>query len=321
MNSNWKDFLLTDYAASITETDIVFHEGDGNDDGRIFALKHLAVLAVTGSQAGQFLQGQVTCNINDITEQNGRIGALCSAQGKVISTFLLVKTATAYWLVLPEELLDTVKNRLQKYILRADVQLTDLSDSLCLIGLTQQPADAEALFACTQDPVISINLGNRRLLVAEFGQALAVWTEQIRQQGCKPGSSKHWRYMDIVAGIPWLSTETSEQFIPQMLNLDKLGGISFTKGCYTGQEIVARTHYLGKAKRGLFLLAADTPSSPVAYASVADAGGQVVGKVVNAAEHDGLEKMLCVLPVDGNPDWFSLPDYPNHTLTLMDTHG
>lgn len=319
MNSNWKNFLSAN-GASVDAGAVVFPVGADDAEKRIHALAHLGVLEVAGSQAGQFLQGQITCNINDVNEQAGGLAALCTPQGKVISTFLLVKTATAYRLILPQALLDTVKNRLQKYILRTDVQLKDGSDHFCLLGLVDE-FHGEALLVCTQTPVLTINLGNRRLLLAEPGQAIEIWAEKTGQQGFIPTHSNHWRYLDIAAGLPWLAPETAEQFIPQMLNLDKLGGISFNKGCYTGQEVVARTHYLGKAKRGLGLLACDPPIEPVANAPITDGTGQIVGRVLNAAQYCGSVQLLCVLPTDADDLNLHLPDYPNHTLTLMNSHG
>lgn len=322
MNHIWHNFLLTNPGASVSDTDISFTGTTGKTGNGIYALKHLTVLQVAGTQAMPFLQGQITCNINDITEENGSIGALCTAQGKVISTFILIKMASAYGLILPATLLDTVKSRLQKYILRADVQLTDCTDSFCLIGLAGMEMHTGALFSCTQtqDTVTAINLGHRQLLLANPDQAIEIWAAH-QKQGYTPENSTHWRYLDILAGIPWLDAETSEQFIPQMLNLDKLGGISLNKGCYTGQEIVARTHYLGKAKRGLFLLAANAALLPASNSAIADDTGQVIGRVLSAAEYDGKGKVLCVLPIDSNKGQLNLPDYPNHTLTLSETYG
>ena len=116
-----------------------------------------------------------------------------------------------------------------------------------------------------------------------------------------------------MSGIPWLTVATSEQFIPQMLNLDKLGGISLTKGCYTGQEIVARTHYLGKAKRALFVAECPT-ENPEPNASIIDASGQVVGNVLQA--HDG--KLLVVLQLtDTDTAQLRLNDYNQAPVTLL----
>jgi folate-binding protein YgfZ len=150
------------------------------------------------------------------------------------------------------------------------------------------------------------------LLIAEVDKAMALWTEYLNQ-GFQANSSENWINLDILAGIPWLSTASSEEFIPQMLNLDKLGGISLTKGCYTGQEIVARTHYLGKAKRALFVAECQA-ENPKANASIIDANGQIVGNVVSAVN----DKMLIVLQnADTDTAQLRLKDYNQAHLTLL----
>ncbi|MDD5276936.1 MAG: folate-binding protein [Methylovulum sp.] len=320
MNSNWTDFLRTGYGATVTGTDISFPETMPDSGKQIYALSGLAVLTVAGKDAGQFLQGQITCNINDLTEQQSSFGALCNPKGQVITTFLLIKTAAAFWMVLPDTVLDAVKNRLQKYILRSAVTLTDSRDALCIIGLCDSTIPPAApLFETSQNGLIRVNFGGRYLVIAEPDTAIGFWSGQVGTQGFVAESSAHWRYLDIMAGIPWLSTETSEQFIPQMLNLDNLGAISFTKGCYTGQEIVARTHYLGKAKRALFVAECAAPM-PAENAIVSDDAGQAIGKVLLAEQHEGHCKMLIVLQLsDKNHDQLKLHDHPNHPLTLVNT--
>lgn len=319
MNSKWQDFLRAEYGAVVTAGEISF-AGTGHDGGKtLYPVTGLAVLTIAGKDAGQFLQGQITCNINDISEQQSSLGALCNPKGQVITTFLLVKTPSAFLMVLPDELLETVKNRLQKYILRANVTLTDGRDDWCLIGLLYPDMAPEPLFATSRNDILSVNFGNRYLLIAEPDAAAMFWSDQARRNGFAAGNSAYWRCLDIVAGIPWLSLETSEQFIPQMLNLDNLGAISFTKGCYIGQEIVARTHYLGKAKRALFLAECDAPT-PAANAVIRDGAGQAVGKVLRAGRHDGRCKMLVVLQLaDDGHGQLKLDDHPNHPLTLVNT--
>ena len=321
MNPTWNAFLQANFAATVTETDITFPTIAEPSQSPWYALKHLAVLSVTGSQAAKFLQGQITCNVDDVSEQQASFGAICSAQGKVISTFVLVKTTSGYWLILPTELLATVKTRLQKYVLRADVQLLDSSADYCLIGEASPPAADTLWFACTnQADGIRINFGDRQLLVLATDLAISIATER-QQQGHTFGNSQVWRYSDMLAGIAWLSLLTSEQFIPQMLDVDKRGGISLTKGCYTGQEIVARTHYLGKAKRALFLLAAEPPVAVEENAAIADDSGQVIGRVVNTVVQQTATILLCVLPIEAEKSQLNLPEYPNHTLTVNNAHG
>jgi len=358
MNQNWKNFLLSEQADFGTATQISFPAVAAPHHHCIYPLAHLAVLTIGGKDAATFLQGQITCNIDDLNETKSSLGALCNPKGRAIATFLLIKTGSVFLMILPDELLQTVKKRLNLYILRSNVVLTDSSDALCLVGLatTETPgsdctgaggipsraqgaapplkgglgtgAVAEALFSTSQQDIISVNLGNRRLIAAMPEQAAAFWTEQTRH-GYRPASSAHWRYLDIISGLPWLTIATSEAFIPQMLNLDKLGGISFNKGCYTGQEIIARTHYLGKAKRMMFLAECNTQQVPAPNAVIIDDSapfgadadaGQTAGRVL-LAEHWGAScKMLIVIPIpDAGTDQLRLADHNKLTLLPLNT--
>ncbi|MDP3875563.1 MAG: folate-binding protein [Methylobacter sp.] len=302
MNSNWKNFLLSNNASIDNDAAIIFPEHQG--DRRIYALAHLGVLTLAGRDTATFLQGQITCNINDISDTKSSLGAICNPKGRAISTFLLVKDGADFLMILPQELVAAVQKRLQMYVLRADVRLTDSSDELCLLGLREgQPQLDEAqksTFATTRQAAIAVELANRHLFIATPEQAQTLWTEQLAL-GFLPEDSAQWRCFDIIAGIPWLTAATSEEFIPQMLNLDKLGGISFNKGCYTGQEIVARTHYLGKAKREMF--AAECPAisePPKPNASIIDDSGdteQSAGKVLCAQTRQNTCYLLIILQI------------------------
>ncbi len=329
MNPNWKIFLLSENAIFENDMRIVFPSPQHEGSKRIYPIPHLGVLTVTGKDAATLLQGQITCNINDITEIKSSLGALCNPKGRVITTFLLVKKGDAYLLVLPKELLESVKKRLQMYVFRSDVTLTDSSDELCLVGLSysdaqmNEPSSPERLFATTQQENIIVNLSsdqNRCLIIAEADNAQKLWSEQVKQ-GFQPENSDQWRYLDIISGIPWLTMETSEEFIPQMLNLDKLGGISFTKGCYTGQEIVARTHYLGTAKREMFLAECDTSTPPEPNSTIIDDGKdaeQSIGKVLCAQTRQNICKMLIVLQVpDTNTCKLRLKDQNQDKIKLL----
>jgi folate-binding protein YgfZ len=331
MNQNWKNFLLTQHATFESDTRITFPAKADYNDKTIYPIAHLAVLTVSGKDAALLLQGQLTCNVNDITGTKSSPGALCNPKGRAITTFLLVKTGDAFLMVLPEELLEPVKKRLQMYVLRSDVTLTDSSGQHCLIGLCHPETQAGPLFATTQNEIIAVNLSatqSRYLVIAKADKAIALWSERVSHQGFQPENPDQWRYLDILSGIPWLTTETSEQFIPQMLNLDLLGGISFNKGCYTGQEIVARTHYLGKAKRALFLAECDTPFTPAPNSTVIDDSTgteQAIGKVLLAqrsrAAHGNegsLCKMLVVLQVSDSDTYnLKLKDNNQNKITLL----
>ncbi len=318
MSLNPESFLIGEHAPAVAGADGVFSAGTAEAKTAICTLNHLAVLAVTGSQAGAFLQGQMTCSIADVHETKASFGAFCTAQGKVISTFLLVKCTAGYHLVMPEVLLATVTGHLQKYILRADVQLTGCQDSVCVLGVFDTTHESQPLFSCQSSPLVSIAFGQRHMVLLEQAQADDFFKEKVQKRGFVAVHSSRWRYQDIIDGLPWLAAETTGQFIPHMLNLDKLGGISFNKGCYTGQEVVARTHYLGKAKRGLAVFGIDPPVQPFAHSVLVDSQGQAAGRVLNAVQYHDSARLLCVLShAVLDPD-LNLPDFPHHTLTRID---
>ncbi|MGZ8152015.1 MAG: CAF17-like 4Fe-4S cluster assembly/insertion protein YgfZ [Methylovulum sp.] len=321
MNQTWKSFLLTQQAVFEKDAQIVFPFVKQQSNEPICPVAHLAVLTVGGKDAAKLLQGQITCDINEITETKSSLGAICNPKGRAIAVFLLIKSADGFLLVLPAEQLDTIKNRLRMYVLRADVTLTDSSDELCLIGQWRVNKEAEPLFTTNRNDVIRINFSDRELIITEPEQAIALWSESTGKQGYQPSGSGLWRYFDILAGIPWLCSETAEEFIPQMLNLDKLGGISFTKGCYTGQEIVARTHYLGKAKRALFLAECTAESIPEPNADIIDDSSgseQIAGHVVLAQSYQQTCKLLVVLQIsDTGAYHLKLRDQTELTLLTL----
>jgi folate-binding protein YgfZ len=324
MNPTWKDFLLAENAIFKNDADIVFSSSRHEDNQCIYPIAHLGVLTVSGEDAAKFLQGQITCNINDITDIKSSLGAICNPMGRALTTFLLVKNADDFLMILPCELLEPVKKRLQMYVLRSDVILTDSSDELCLIGLSygaSQPDEAaEPFFATSRQENIVVNFQNRCLIIVKADNAQKFWSEQV-QLGFQPEDSAQWRYLDIISGIPWLSAETSEEFIPQMLNLDKLGGISFNKGCYTGQEVVARTHYLGKAKREMFLAECDGLVFPEPNSIIIDDSTgteQSIGKVLCAQNRQNICKMLIVLQISEiNAYNFRLKNRNQDKITLL----
>lgn len=330
MNQDWTQFLLSQQAVFTQDRRIDFAPEMPQGGKRIYPVPQLAVLKASGNDAAKLLQGQMTCNVNDISENRSSLGAFCNPKGRAIATFLLVQRGGDFLLVLPTELLPTVQGRLQKYILRSDVRITDGSEEFCLIGLLGEEEPKEGfgpLFATRQEKVVSVKLSSeqsRSLIVAEAGHAADFWTDKVQRENFRPSGSEQWRFLDLVAGLPWLGAATSEEFVPQMLNLDKLGGISFNKGCYTGQEVVARTHYLGKVKRSLLLAEADTTDAPAPNAALVDHAAdsaQSAGSVVAAAVEGGLCKMQIVLQLaddhDRHPYELALKDRPELKLRLI----
>lgn len=325
MNQSWKKFLLDANASFENNNQIVFPVVEYESFNRIYPIMDLVVLSVSGKDAGKFLQGQLTCNVNDITETQSGFGAFCTPKGRVITTFLLIKHRDSFLLIMPAELMETVKKRLQMYILRSDVVITDHSDDYCLIGTRfWDMATSNAQLFSTSQPeqgVVTVSLPNNRYLtIAEASKAITYWSDRVGDQQFKPDNSAQWNYLDVTSGIPWLNTKTSEEFIPQMLNLDKLGGISFNKGCYTGQEIVARTHYLGKAKREMFLAECMISTPPEPNAAIIDDTGteEVVGRVLQAQNQKNSCKMLVVLQLSDSKTYnLKLNNPDQNKITLL----
>jgi len=298
MNPIWLDFLNT----------LAFSEE--KTERAIYAVTGFKILQVSGADAAQFLQGQITCNIKELQDNNSFFAALCNPKGRVISTFLLLKSTDAFLLILPSDLLEKVKSTLQKYIMRANVLLQEVSELFCLTGLTCDNETAAHLNLPELDFAYENNWiklpAGYYLLIACTTESLRRW-EALSKQGFLAKNTAAWQAVNIRAGLAWLTPQSSAVYIPQMLNLDKLGGVSFTKGCYTGQEIIARTHYLGQAKREMFLAQIAGDFIPLAeLTEILAANGQTVGQVLN------LQNNLLLVVLQN--------DILTQALTLKNTH-
>jgi folate-binding protein YgfZ len=304
MNIDWIDFLNSNGTTLTANSELQLQEKQAVSTNSITALTDLSIIKITGKDASQFLQGQLTCNIKELIESNSYFTAFCNAKGRTISTLLILKIEDGFLCLLPDELVEKVITKLRMYILRSDVQLRDETDELCLLGLTTNNSDLlpdlpKTDFAVSNHSEIIIKLPStfsRYLIISPFLKAKSIWSSLTRYNLsiCHPNT---WKYLDISAGLPWLTKNTSEEFIPQMLNIDKLGGLSFNKGCYTGQEIIARTHYLGKAKRELFLaechITAMLESDIQIISSNTD---KSIGKVLSIQCDGQKNRMLIVIP-------------------------
>lgn len=279
-------------------------------ENRYYLMPHLSVITVSGEDAGVFLQGQLTCDINEITPDKASFAAFCNAKGRVISTLLVSKHHHDFQIILPTSLLDSVISKLQRYILRSKVRLVDCTERLAVIGLTADTPVAELALpeqamAVSSMPVHAIRLRSatfRHLCLLDLHEQ-ANFISELQQLRFHPGDQDDWRCMDIDAGIPWFDLPQTELYIPQMLSIDKLGGISFNKGCYTGQEIVARTHFLGQNKRELYRAVANTVlSDDCLQQSIVDAAtGLKIGHVLAKQSWQGKSCLLLVLQTVAEP--------------------
>ena len=192
-------------------------------------LRYLSAIRFSGPDAGAFLQAQLSADIDALEDGQSTFAAYCSPQGKVFGLLLICKHQDQYSVIGPTQLLPSIVQRLRIYIFRLKVEIETL-DKLQVCGVLSSHSDDPA------NPVLAPGGMPLRYVIVSDG----------RQSDEKTG---HWRHSELSHGVAWLDVNTTEKFIPQMLGYDQIGAVSFSKGCYPGQEIVARIYYLGKVKR------------------------------------------------------------------------
>ncbi len=292
-------------------------------------LTHEGILAVHGPDAGKFLQGQITCNINYLGTSGSSLGARCTPKGRMLSSFRIVSVADGFLLAMSQELLAPQLAELQKYAAFSKAKLSDESAAWVRFGLSGADAALQAMgialasepdSVTSTDSLLAIRLSDGRAeLWAPVEQAeplRARLSEQLRE-----ASLNEWVLAQIRAGVGQVTGTTRELFIPQMINLQAVGGVSFKKGCYTGQEIVARMQYLGKLKRRLYRLHIASEQQPAPGAELfSPVHRSAVGEVVLAATSDDGVELLAVLQedaaLDGHIHLGSLEGLPLDLLDL-----
>lgn len=259
-------------------------------------LSHLSLLELGGEDAAAFLQGQVTNDVKQLDGSNSQYAGYCNPKGRMLALFFAYAHAGNYYLQVDARLSESIAKRLRMYVLRSKVVITDVSEKFVRIGVAGKNAEQilnqrfpqlpqQAHVLAVSETGIAIRLPGlipRFEVIVDAGQAPALW-DQLKQQ-LKPVGRDAWEWLEVQAGIPDIVPATQEEFVPQMVNLDILGGINYKKGCYTGQEIVARTHYLGKVKRRTQLAHVSSGSAPTAGDDVfIEDGEQPIGKIVRSA--------------------------------------
>lgn len=281
------------------------------DSAFFCTLSHEGVLAVRGPDASKFLQGQVTCNLNYLSDSNASLGARCTPKGRMLSSFRIASEGDGYVLAMASELLDPQLSDLKKYAVFSKSTLNDESAEWLRVGLYNAdevlgelglllPTEADGV--ARTDNLLAIRLSDGRV---ELWIRSAVSADVMQQIQAKlperPLNS--WLLAQVRAGIGQVFGPTRELFIPQMINLQAVGGVSFKKGCYTGQEIVARMQYLGKLKRRLQRLSLEGAELPaVASELFSPVHRSSVGEVVLAAQSETGVELLAVLQEDAVTD-------------------
>jgi tRNA-modifying protein YgfZ len=312
--TSWTDFLgrrgatlgdsgVTDFSAPAEEL------AAARDAAVVCDLAPLASIRVVGADAAAFLQGQLTSDVTAVEPGAAQYSAWCSAKGRMLANFLLLRRdATTFEILLPSSMIDAVRKRLAVFVLRSRVTIEDASGESVRVGVGG-PGAASALRAASVDVPAAFRwrpldrgwivgvAGGRYIASLSVDDAERFWERMSKV--ARPAGFPAWQWLTVRAGIPIVTAATTERLVPQMANWDALDGVSFRKGCYTGQEIVARTQYLGRLKERTVLAHVEGQApEPGEKLYSAAFGDQSCGTVLNAASSpDGGSDFLAALQV------------------------
>ncbi|MDB5845556.1 MAG: hypothetical protein JWP79_2866 [Polaromonas sp.] len=258
----------------------------------VVELTHLGVIRAVGEDAVKFLQGQLTQDVAQLELTQARLAAFCNAKGRMQASFVLFKRSQEeILLVCSRDLLAATLKRLSMFVMRAKAKLSDASDDFQLYGLAGNAIDPIASSAHPAWAKVDIDEGNLIFLYPGAGQARAMW--------CAPTGSRlpegkaidlnTWNWLEVQSGIAMISQPVFESFVPQMLNYESVGGVNFKKGCYPGQEIVARSQFRGTLKRRAYLVHGEAAAAP----------GQEVFHAQDAEQPCGLVAASAANPAGG----------------------
>lgn len=296
---NWNDFLLQAGAHIENEHQVRF----GTAETELAALESKAIccplqqyglIRFQGEESQVFLQGQLSSDIRALTINAAQYSSYSTPKGRMQASFLISRQGDDYVLQIAAELQTAIQKRLSMFIMRSKTKASDANTELVQVGIAG-PAASDLivkLFGAAplafevqhhaNASVIALT-GARYQIMAPPAEMALLWA-QLLENGALPAGTAAWQLTEIRAGAPWITAATQEEFVPQMANMELIGGVSFTKGCYPGQEIVARTQYLGKLKRRTYRMhvdSLDVTAGQDVYSP--EMNGQASGKVMLAA--------------------------------------
>jgi folate-binding protein YgfZ len=270
-------------------------------------LTDYTVLHISGPDAERFLQGQFTNNMNDLAEGSASFSACCNAKGRMVANFLIAHFHNTYWLVLPTTSAALLVQHLQKYKVFFKADISDKSDEFDVMASLGQNT---AYTARGDQQQLTLQLpGDLQLIISNKSA-----TSQSEPEGLV--AAEKWHQQRMREGIHWLTSEQSEQWIPQQLNWHLLGGVSFNKGCYTGQEIIARMQYLGKSKKTLGLY--QGPETSTENQQLFNVDGKAIAQVLECYPcADGEHLVFAIVSADPLPENLFADQNSQISLTLQ----
>lgn len=262
-------------------------------------LAHWGLLRADGAEAARFLHGQLTQDIEHLDAGSARLAGYCSAKGRLLASFVVWRPhPETVFLACSADVLPAALKRLSMFLLRAKCKLTDASGDWRLLGVAGRTAAAALGDALPRAPWQRTALGEDSVirLPDAAGVPRALWVQAAAQPvpALPALPLAQWQWLEVASGVVQIVGATVEQFVPQMVNLELVGGVNFQKGCYPGQEVVARSQYRGTLKRRAFLYRSDRPAQAGQEVYAADDASQPAGMVANAASVDGLGHLALV---------------------------
>ena len=255
-------------------------------------LSHLSILSFSGSDAKEFLQGQMTQDINTISDQSYKMTSILNPKGRIIVTGLIKEFKGNIFFIISKDLSKDCVQWLSRYILRSDVKIS--IEKNYIFGLNNENQKQLFKYDGNQQQlnISPISMDHSRCIL------LADDEVSLKDKSIESINESEWILSDIKRGLPILSKESSEKYIPQMINLDLLEGISFSKGCYTGQEVVARVQHRGKIKQRMFHITTESNKSEIEHQSEIMHENSKVGSLVNSIMNKNILHSLAVINID-----------------------
>nr|AGH13423.1 ygfZ-like protein [uncultured bacterium] len=275
----------------------------GNTDGHYFTpnsvtssrpartyLVNMALIQIQGPDSERFLQGQLTCDVSALKNDMWQLGACCTAKGRMVANFLIARHNDDFWLRLPTAQASALQTHLSKYAVFFKTKLVARQDWLVLAELEQDSTPQAAHTVIADTDGISLQWpDNRREFWCNIDQA-DTWLT-----GHPLCSSKDWHLADIEAGLVWVNDYSREEWVPQHIDWQQHQGVSFSKGCYTGQEIVARLQYLGKSKRVLYRLSVPANTDIKPMTTINNNDGKAIGELASICQGQSHTEALAVI--------------------------
>lgn len=340
MKPEWLD-LLNNAGAEIEDNKVVSF-GNLQREQRVIHrglaicdLSHQGLISIDGEDAADFLQGQLTNDVRDVSQQHSQLSAYCTHKGRMLANFRLFKRGDSFYMRLPQSLLESTLRRISMFVLMSKVSLKDSSNAMVGIGVSGPKADQQLGELIPELPVAVDDTTQvngytiirvpgtlpRYEIYGDLEPMQTLWA-QLDVNAALVGAAC-WESLDILAGIPTVYPETSEAFVPQMTNMQVINGVNFQKGCYTGQEVVARMQYLGKLKRRMFRIniATDDQVNPGdKLFSKESTSGQGPGQIVSAQQdsESGFSALAVINISDAEAGSLQLHDENGPAISVLD---